>query len=314
MADQFIKRGEKATLVLRLLGLAESTYYARKKRISEQRNLECERSASGKRGRPCPGYSLTSTGQRVSDEQIKEWLLELVEGEEHVYGYKLLAQCLRNDHELILDKKKVYRLCDELGILQPQREKKIKHPRRLPKNHLITARNQLWQADIKYGYVAGKERFFFVLSIIDVFDRVVVGQYRGHVCEAKHAVQTVVTALRQRVGESGPFPVIRTDNGPQFLSTLFQDTCEAYEITHERIPPRTPNMNAYIESFHSVLEDNLFSKSVFMTFEEACAALDNYMDFYNNRRMHGSLKRMSPQRFSMWAMELEDRSAFYRAL
>ncbi|WP_213529964.1 hypothetical protein, partial [Paenibacillus cisolokensis] len=42
-------------------------------------------------------------GRKISDEQIKEWLLELVEGEEHIYGYKLLAECLRNKYELILD-------------------------------------------------------------------------------------------------------------------------------------------------------------------------------------------------------------------
>ncbi|WP_267901024.1 IS3 family transposase [Cohnella endophytica] len=309
-----MKRGDKAALVLRILSVAESTYYARKKRNNEQSVDVDNKAVNRDRGRPCPGYSLTMTGARVDDEQIKTWLLELVEGEEHVYGYKLLAQCLRNDRELILDKKKSYRLCDELGILQEQRKRKNKHPRRLPKNHLVTGPNQLWQADIKYGYVTGRERFFFVFSIIDVFDRVVVGQYRGHACEAKHVVQTLVTALRQRVGETAPFPIVRTDNGPQFLSVLFGDTCEAMDITHERIPPRTPNMNAYIESFHSVLEDNLFSKVAFMTFEEAYFELDKYMNFYNNRRMHGSLRRMPPARFSEWVMQLEDRSQFYRAL
>jgi putative transposase len=82
----------------------------------------------------------------------------------------------------------------------------------------------LQEADIKYGYVTGRERFFFVFSIIDVFNRVVVGQYRGHVCEAKHVVETLVTALRQRVEENEPYPIVRTDNGPQFVSTLFGDT------------------------------------------------------------------------------------------
>ncbi|MOA64531.1 Integrase core domain protein [compost metagenome] len=63
--------------------------------------------------------------------------------------------------------------------------------------------------------------------------------------------------------------MIRTDNGPQFISKLFGDTCESLDMIHERIPPRTPNMNAYIESFHSILEDNLFGGRAFMTFEEA---------------------------------------------
>lgn len=240
--------------------------------------------------------------------------MELVEGEEHVYGYKLLAQCLRNDRGLILGKNKSYRLCKELGILQKQRKKKLKHPRRLPVNRLVTGPNQLWQMDIKYGYVVGRDRFFFVLSIIDVFDRVIVGYYRGPVCEAKHTVQTLGYALENRVPEGEALPVIRSDNGPQFVSVLFGDTCESFELVHERIPPKTPNMNAYIESFHSLMERDLFTKEDFMTLDQAYAAVDRYMDFYNNRRMHGSLRRMPPIKFSSWVMQLEDRSKFHRAL
>lgn len=272
------------------------------------------RTRESRKGRPFPGYSLTITGQKVSDEQIKEWLLELVEGEEHVYGYKLLTQCLRNEQKLVLDKKKSYRLCKELGILQKQREKKNKHPRRLPKNRVVTGPNQLWQMDIKYGYVVGRDRFFFVLSIIDVFDRVIVDYYRGSVCEAKHACQTLWRALQKRIKAGGTLPVIRSDNGPQFVSSLFGDTCESLEMIHERIPPRTPNMNAYIESFHSLMERDLFAKTGFQNFEEAYEAIDQYMDFYNNRKMHGSLKRMPPMKFSEWVMQLGDRSKFHRAL
>lgn len=287
-----------------------SSYYDRKKRAS----CPVERVSNCRKGRPQPGYSWTETGSKITDEQIKEWLMELVEGEEHVYGYKLLARCLRNDRKLVLNKKKSYRLCEELGILQKQRECKSKHPRRLPKNRTVTAPNQLWQMDIKYGYVIGCERFFFVLSIIDVFDRVVVNQYRGPVCEANHAVQTLWQALKQRVKPGEKLPVIRTDKGPQFVSKLFGDTCESLDMTHERIPPRSPNMNAYIESFHSLLERDLFTKMDFMSFEEAYEELDKYMEFYNNRKMHGSLKLMSPAKFSEWVMTLEDRSMFHKAM
>lgn len=165
-----------------------------------------------------PGYSHTFTGEQVCDEQINEWLLELVEGEEHVYGYKLLAQCIRDQHNVRLDN-------------------------------------------------AGEE-----------------------------------------------MPVIRTDNGPQFVSKLFGDMCECLDVVHERIPPRTPNMNAYIESFHSLLERHMFSIRDFMTFDDAYEALDRYMDFYNNRRMHGSLKRKPPAIFSAWVKTLDDTSAFHKAM
>ncbi|WP_281272414.1 IS3 family transposase [Paenibacillus sambharensis] len=300
-----------AALVLRILGIAESTYYDRKKR-----EMSCppERPAENRRGRPVPGYSHTFDGERVVDSQINDWLLELIEGEEHVYGYKLLAQCIRDKYNVRLDKKKAYRLCNELGILQKPRQRVQAHPRRLPKNRVVTGSNQLWQMDIKYGYVRGLERFFYVLSIIDVFDRVVVQQYRGTSCEAKHAVQTLCYALQSRLRPGDEMPTIRTDNGPQFVSKLFGDMCESLGVIHERIPPRTPNMNAYIESFHSLLERDLFSKRDFRTFKDAYEELDGYMDFYNNRRMHGSLKRKPPAVFSAWVQTLEDSSAFHKAM
>lgn len=294
------------------MGLAESTYYERLKRLKQSTKA----SDAIRRGRPCPGYSLTLQGRKVSDEQIKEWLLELVEGEEHIYGYKLLAQCLRNEHGLILGKAKSYRLCKELDILQQQRKPKSKYPRRLARNRTVTGPNQLWQADIKYGYVAGRDRFFFVFSIMDVFDRVIVAYYRGDVCEAKHTCQALGRAIESRLQSGDAMPVIRTDNGPQFVSALFGDTCESWEMYHERIPPKTPNMNAYIESFHSLMERDLMSKETFETMEDAYAAIDRYMDFYNNRRMHGSLKRKAPIVFSRWVMQQKevDRAKFYRTL
>lgn len=312
-----MKQGYSATTVLRIVGLATSTYYDRLKRVKQSGTPQSnEGSSNVKRGRPRPGYSLTRQGHKISDEQIKEWLLELVEGEEHIYGYKLLAECLRHKYGLIFNHKKCYRLCKELDILQHQRKRKSKHPRRLPKNRLVDGPNQLWQADIKYGYCSGRDRFFFVFSIIDVFDRVIVGYYRGAECEAKHVCQTMERALASRLKEGDAMPVIRTDNGPQFVSKLFGDTCENREMIHERIPPKTPNMNAYIESFHSLMERDLLIKESFETMEDAYAAIDRYMDFYNNRRMHGSLKRKPPKVFSTWILQQneEERSKFHRAM
>lgn len=88
--------------MLRVVGLAESTYYDRIKRMAKR-----PQAVQGQRGRPVPGYSITVAGAKISDEQIKEWLLELVSGEEHVYGYKLLAECLWNEYGLKLNHKKV---------------------------------------------------------------------------------------------------------------------------------------------------------------------------------------------------------------
>lgn len=282
--------------MLRLIGIQESTYYTRKKRLSQ---VSAPLDPQGKSGRPVPTYSLTTIGQKVSDEQIEEWLSELVEGEEHGYGYRNLAHALYVQRDLILNHKKAYRLCKELGLLQNKREKKGKYPRRLARNRIVTGPNQLWQIDIKYGYVHGYDRFFFIFDMIDIFDRCIVGYHLGSSCSAKEVCATVQRALDQRLKPGEATPVIRSDNGPQFLSHAFGDMCADPNrpIEHERIPPKTPNMNAYIESFHSILERDVYAKMHFETFEEAYEAIDNYIEFYNERRFHGSLHKMSPKQY-----------------
>lgn len=228
-------------------------------------------------------------------------MLELVAGEEHGYGYEMLTECLRRQHGLMINKKKVYRLCKKLDLLHPQRRKKVHYPRRLARNHTITGSNQLWQMDIKYGYVAGYDQFFFIADMIDVFDRSIVGYYTGSSCDAPSVCAMVREAFSKRLGpDPCKKPVIRTDNGPQFVSKAFGELAEELTFVHERIPPKTPNMNAYIESFHAILEQWLFRKESFATFEEAFQTVDTFMEFYNHRRMHGSLDKRSPAEFMAW--------------
>jgi putative transposase len=102
IADKWIKRGYAARKVLQIVGVSEQTYYYQKNKKKQ--------AIIHRAGRPIPGYSLNSQQQPVSDLQIKEWLLELIMGEESVYGYRKLTVCLQKQYGLIINKKKVYRL------------------------------------------------------------------------------------------------------------------------------------------------------------------------------------------------------------
>ena len=92
-------------------------------------------------------------------------------------------------------------------------------------------------------------------------------------------------------------PVIRSDNGPQFISYIFEETCAELHIEHERIPVKTPNKNAHIESFHRILEDECFKINEFQTYAEAYKVVNDFMNFYNERRLHSSLRYMPPREF-----------------
>jgi putative transposase len=229
---------------------------------------------------------------------IKQYIKEIVTGDGFPYGYKKINATLKEDYQLVINHKKTYRLCKELNVLRPQRQIYLNRPRKLAKREEVTAPNQHWQMDLKYGYIEGMDRFFFQLSLIDVYDRSVIDYHLGLSATAKDACAVLINSLNKRGLKPGmELPIIRTDNGPQFIAKKFEETCWKWKLTHERIPVKSPNMNAYIESFHSILEDECYSRNEFTSFTEAYRVISEYIDYYNNRRRHGSIGYMAPAKY-----------------
>ncbi len=71
----------------------------------------------------------------------------------------------------------------------------------------------------------------------------------------------------------------------------------ALGMVYKRIPNATPNKNAHIESWHSVLEADCLGNHVLHTLAEAYAAVDRWVTFYNGRRMHRVWMIGRPQNF-----------------
>lgn len=70
-----------------------------------------------------------------------------------------------------------------------------------------------------------------------------------------------------------------------------------FGMKHKRIPPRTPNMNGHIESFHRILQDDCLSKYEFQTYGEAYQVVSGFIRFYNERRIHSNIRDMAPEKF-----------------
>jgi putative transposase len=279
-------------MVLKFAGICKSTYYyhlsAENKVIIKPENV----------GRPIVGYSLSAAGSKVCDEEIKEYIMEAIQDEAFYYGYHKLTHYLRRNCKLIINHKKVYRLCKELQILKKQRVIKPPVRSKISVNRIVKKSNELWEADIKYGYIMGEDKFFFVLSIIDVLDRSIIDYHMGYRCTGSDAASLLRRCLIKRnLFNSKSKPVIRTDNGPQFISHVFEDNCIEIDVYHERIPSRTPNKNAHIESFHRIFQDECIGVYEFDNYKDAYIEVSKFMKRYNTNRIHSSLKYKTPNEF-----------------
>lgn len=230
-------------------------------------------------------------GTTVSNAAVVEEIKKVLSGEFVCYGYQNVTAELKA-MDYIINHKKVYRLMDESKLLLG---KVIStHGKRdFVKFRKITATRPMEYLclDIKYVWVRGEKRNYYLLSVMDVYTRRIVGYiYQSSI--RKIDVIKLLGRLHLLYGLKGVF--VRNDNGSQFIANMVRQYLRSLEAHQEFTHIATPEENSYIEAFHSILEREVIQRFDFESYYESKQTLSAYMDFYNNKRLHGSLKRRTP--------------------
>lgn len=82
-----------------------------------------------------------------------------------------------------------------------------------------------------------------------------------------------------------------TDNGGEFTGRRFVGRLDHLGITHQRIPPRSPNHNAVVERFHQTMLEECwrpaFHRRLFTTIHQLQAQANAWLNSYQDRPNHG---------------------------
>jgi len=85
---------------------------------------------------------------------------------------------------------------------------------------------------------------------------------------------------------------VLSDNGPEYIARPFTDALARKELTHQRIPPRSPNHNAVCERFQGTALQECwrpaFHRRRFTSVRQLQAEIDSWLVHYNNRRRNHS--------------------------
>lgn len=232
-------------------------------------------------------------GMLVPNEQVIDSIKSYLTLEPYcAYGYDMINDELRLMGYWI-NKKKTYRLMDENNLLMGK-VIRCKGQRQWVKFRRIQATKPMEYLclDIKYVWVAGDKRWYYLLSIMDVFSRkILVWLFQRSV--RKMDVINLFRYLHHCFDLKGV--IIRNDNGSQFIANQVRQFLSQLEARQEFTHVATPEENAYIEAFHSILDRELIQRFEFSGFYDAKQHIANFMEWYNNRRKHKEIGRITPQ-------------------
>lgn len=231
-------------------------------------------------------------GEVVSNAKVVDDIKTILSGEFVNYGYQNVTVELKN-MGYIINHKKVYRLMDEYHLLLGK-VIRTQGKREWVKYRKITAEKPMeylcW--DIKYVWVPGERKNYYLLTILDVYTRKVIDWiFQGSI--RKVDVIKLLSRVDLSYGLKGVS--IRNDNGSQFIANKVRSYLRNIEARQEFTHIATPEENSYIEAFHSIFQRDVIDRFEFASFYEAKLTIAGYMNHYNNKRLHGAIGRITPQ-------------------
>jgi transposase InsO family protein len=146
-----------------------------------------------------------------------------------------------------------------------------------------------WHVDVSYINLCGT--FYYLCSLLDGCSRYIVHwEIREQMTEAD--VEIILQRAKEKFPEARPR--IISDNGPQFVSKDFKEFIKLSGMTHVRTSPFYPQSNGKLERFHQTIKGECIRPKTPLSLEDARRVAGEYIEHYNNVRLHSSIGYIAP--------------------
>jgi putative transposase len=244
----------------------------------------------------------------VRDEELKKMIAKIYEENYSVYGPRKVWWQLRRDGVQV-GRGRIERLMREMGLAGVMRGKTVRttvqdkdgiRAADLVKRRFVAgAPNRLWVAD--FTYVNTWAGTVYVAFAIDVFSRRIVGWRARMSKETDLVLDAIDMGLRQRQYRPGPDGdklVHHSDAGSQYTSFRFTQHLVDAGIDASIGTVGDALDNALAESTIGLYKTELIKRlGPWHNMQEVDVATAAWVDWYNNRRLHGACGGRPPVEF-----------------
>lgn len=157
-------------------------------------------------------------------------------------------------------------------------------------DHKATSRDEYWASDLTY--IPMEKGFCYLVVVMDLFNREIIGWDLSLSMEAEKTKSALTKAISNSSGKLEGL-VFHSDQGVQYTSSAVRKRLELLKIEQSMSRKGNCYDNAFVESFFHTLKNEL-EKDHFIDFQEAKKEIREYIDWYNNTRLHSSLGYLSP--------------------
>lgn len=219
-------------------------------------------------------------------------------------GYRRIRDDLARYYDTGVNDKRVRRICQSLEIKSTIKyagsscTKRSSDPQHIAENLLnrkfhADKPNEKWLTDVtefKY-YIGPTVHKIYLSAILDLCDRRIVAAVTWDSNDS-----ALVYATFDQAVEDNPdaHPLFHSDRGFQYTTQIFHDKLEAAGMTQSMSRIGKCIDNGPMESFWGILKRERYYGRRFTSREELLHMIENYIDYYNSKRLQRGLGILTP--------------------
>lgn len=233
------------------------------------------------------------------ESQLMRTVQQVFDDSGQRYGADRIMKAMRAQG-ISIRKEKVLDYMHELGLeamgegaKKLYRQEREQHTNKLKREFVVNKPNKVWVSDITYFNLNGKSMFICV--VIDLYSRMVV----GYSVSERESKQIVTGSLKKAILLRNPDAglIFHSDRGGQYISNTLSKLLKKYGFEQSLSKSGQPYDNAVAESFFATLKKEELYRSRYKSVYEFTKAVAQYIEFYNNLRVHSYLGYLSPVQY-----------------
>ena len=231
------------------------------------------------------------------DIKLRNVIIKIFKDSRNNYGSRKIKFKL-NEEGYQVSIRRIRRIMKEEGLVSNYTVKQYKVNKESCNNDEIANiverdfnnREHLDVAVSNLTYVRVLNSWYYVCVIIDLFNREIIGYSAGK----KKNAELVNKAFSRINYPLNKINIFHTDRGKEFKNKLIEDLLSTFDITRSLSSKGCPYDNAVAEAGFKIVKTEFAFKKIFNSLEELERELFDYVNWYNNIRIHGSLDYLTP--------------------
>ncbi len=204
----------------------------------------------------------------------------------------MIVALLAQENTYIASESTFYRVMRKKQLLAHRQKSKAPRKGKQPDRIEVTGPNQVWAWDITWLKTDVKGLFHYAYTIIDLYDRSIVG-WTIEDQESDHHAHKLFSRI---IRDMKVIPeIVHADNGNSMRGMTLAAFLDSLFISRSYSRPRVSNDNAFIESWHKTLKYSIGYPDFFPTIENARTWYANFINWYNTAHLHSALGYVTPK-------------------